>query len=121
MKKINLYNFKKDKYSKARGGYSRFLNLFCANCKNFLLLYQKDGPGILKRLYMDRIFAPYELVDLQKKDYKKNLICKKCKNIIGFPTIYEKENRKAFHLKQGSFIKKITKRERLLKQTFDKL
>lgn len=111
MTKINLYNFKKDQYSKARGGYSRFLNLYCTGCKGFLLLYQKDGPGILKRLYMDRIFAPQELVDLQKTDYKKNLICKKCKNIIGFPTIYEKENRKSFHLKQGTFLKKITKRK----------
>ncbi len=86
MKKINLYNFKKDRYSKARGGYSRFLNLYCAKCKSFLLLYQKDGPGILKRLYMDRIFAPVELIDLQKTNYK--------------------ENRKSFHLKQGTFTKK---------------
>ncbi len=58
---------------------------------------------------MDRIFAPSELVELQKTDYKDNLICKHCRNIIGFPIIYEKENRKSFHLKQGTFIKKITK------------
>jgi len=111
MKKINLYNFKKDRYRKARGGYSRFLNLYCTGCKSFLLLYQKDGPGILKRLYMDRIFAPVELIDLQKTDYKENLVCMNCKNIIGFSIIYEKENRKSFHLKQGSFTKKITKRK----------
>lgn len=111
MSKFNLYDFKKDRYSKTRGGYSRFLNLYCSGCKNFILLYQKDGPGILKRLYMDRIFAPTDLTDLQKKDYKENLICKHCKNIIGFPIIYEKENRKSFHLKQGSFTKKITKRK----------
>lgn len=111
MKKINLYNFKKDRYSKARGGYSRFLNLYCTKCNSFLLLYQKDGRGILKRLYMDRIFTPAELTDLQKIDYKENLICMHCRNIIGFPIIYEKENRKSFHLKQGTFMKKITKRK----------
>jgi len=111
MSKFNLDNFKKDRYSKARGGYSKFLNIYCTGCKNFILLYQKDGPGILKRLYMDRIFAPSELVDLQKADYKENLICKHCKNIIGFPIVYEKEKRKAFHLKQGSFLKKIAKRK----------
>lgn len=106
-----MQNFKKDQYSKARGGYSRFLNLYCSGCNNFILLYQKDGPGILKRLYMDRIFAPVELIDLQKINYKENLICTHCKNIIGFPIIYEKENRKSFHLNQGSFTKKITKRK----------
>ena len=111
MKKINFHNFKKDRYSKARGGYSRYLNLYCSSCKNFLLLYQKDGPGILKRLYMDRIFSPLELTDLQKTDYKENLVCKHCKNIIGFSIVYEKENRKSFHLKQGAFIKKIITRK----------
>ena len=114
MKKINLYNFKKDRYRKARGGYSRFLNLYCTGCKSFIILYQKDGSGILKRLYMDRIFAPVELTDLQKTDYKENLVCKHCKNIIGFPVIYEKENRKSFHLKQGTFMKKVIKRDLLI-------
>lgn len=113
MKKINLYSFKKDRYSRSRGGYSRFLNLYCSNCKNFILLYQKDGPGILKRLYLDRIFFPADLSNLEKKDLKINLICKRCKTIIGFPIIYEKENRRAFLLKQGSFIKKITKQKNL--------
>ena len=111
MKKNNSYNFKRDRYSRSRGGYSIFLKLFCSRCKKFLLLYQKDGPGILKRLYMDRIFAPAELTDLQETDYKGNLICKHCKNIIGLSIVYEKEDRKAFHLKQESFIKKITKKE----------
>lgn len=112
MKRVNL-NFKKDRYSKARGGYSRFLNIYCSYCKKFLLLYQKDGPGILKRLYMDRIFSPPELTDLQKKNYKEDLICIYCKNIIGFPTIYEKENRKSFHLRQGTFFKKIVSKSSL--------
>ncbi|MFH0773054.1 MAG: hypothetical protein V1922_01970 [bacterium] len=108
MKKVNLYNLKRDRYSHTRGGYSRFINVYCGTCKNFVLLYQKDGPGSLKRLYMDRIFAPENLVNLQKNDSKKTLICENCKNIIGFPIVYEKERRRAFHLKQGSFIKKIT-------------
>lgn len=114
MKKINLYVFKKDRYRQMRGGYSRFLNVYCSNCKNHILLYQKDGPGILKRLYMDRIFAPDNLTNLQNIgniELINNLICENCKNLIGFPIIYEKENRMSFHLKQGSFIKKISKGE----------
>jgi len=112
MKIINQYTFKKDRYRQRRGGYSKFLNIYCSNCDNFVLLYQKDGPGILKRLYIDRIFAPESLSNLQKiTDIKliKNLSCKNCKKLIGVATIYEKENRNAFHLDQKSFIKKITK------------
>ena len=77
-------------------------------------MYQKDGSGILKRLYLDRIFAPDKLARLQNIGSIKlinNLICENCKNLIVVPIIYEKENRKAFHLKQGSFIKKISKGE----------
>lgn len=109
MKKIKL---KSDKYRKSRGGYSRFLNIFCAKCGNHLFLYQKDGPGPLKRSYMDRILAPQNLVGLEKAEDVKNvpmLVCSSCKSQIGIPYIYEKENRKAFLLDPLSFVKKIGK------------
>ena len=48
--------FKQDKYKKDRGGYSRLLEIKCQKCDNIVALYQKDGPGLLKRLYIDRIF-----------------------------------------------------------------
>jgi len=67
------------------------------------LLYQKDGPGILKRLYLDRIFSK----EIPKK--KKELICKSCKKIIGTFFIYKKENRPAIRLYQDSIFKKVTK------------
>lgn len=110
MKKVE---FKKDQYRKARGGYSRFLNVSCSECGNFLLLYQKDGPGILKRMYMDRIFEPEKLANFQLMEISEapNLVCGKCGLLIGTPYIYEKENRKAFLLRQGSFSKKITKKK----------
>lgn len=50
------YTPKKDQYSRARGA-SQFLNLFCAACGGFVLLYQKDGPGALLRLYLDRYWS----------------------------------------------------------------
>jgi len=53
---MSSIKFKNDKYKKVRGGYSRLLDIQCAKCKEHLLFYQKDGPGILKRMYLDRIF-----------------------------------------------------------------
>lgn len=107
-----VFKFKKDKYRKARGGYSRFLNIYCSSCGSFLIIYQKDGPGPLKRAYLDRIFAPKELENLQNiksiKDVKP-LTCDNCHALIGKPYIYDKENRKAYLLDQTAFTKKIGK------------
>ena len=103
--------FKQDKYKKVRGGYSRFLDIKCEKCGNYIATYQKDGPAPLKRMYIDRIFSPQNLVNLQKAAIKKipNLICQKCKQIIGITYIYKKEDRPAFRLFEGSVIKKIVK------------
>lgn len=102
---------KKDKYKSARGGYSRFLKLFCRKCDRHLLTYQKDGPGDLLRLYMDRIFYPENLVGLQKTNLREVevLKCKSCEEIIGVPYVYMKEKRKSFRLFQGTVAKKIQK------------
>ena len=101
---------KKDRHSKARGGNSRFLDIFCSSCNNHIALYQKDGPGALLRMYLDRIFAPPALVALQyrssgKKDIP-TLQCPKCRVLIGTPMIYELENRLAFRMVRGTFAKK---------------
>jgi len=103
------FTFKKDKYTNTRGNYSRLLNLYCRICNSLLVVYQKDGPGNLRRLYMDRIFAPKNLTNLQNKPLKNiaNLKCFKCKEIIATPYIYNKEHRKAFKVYQDMIIKKI--------------
>ena len=102
--------FKRDRYSRARGGNSRFLNIYCSGCRSHLTLYQKDGPGALLRMYLDRIFAPAALAALQnngggKKEIS-NLQCPKCQALIGTPMIYKMEDRPAFHLRRGSFTKR---------------
>lgn len=108
MQKIS---FKKDKYRKSRGGYSRLLNIFCHHCDAKILTYQKDGPGELKRMYLDRIVAPNKLVKLQNLPIKKipDLICSKCKYVIAIPYIYPKEKRNALRLFVGAVTKKVTK------------
>jgi hypothetical protein len=103
------FKFIKDQYRINRGGSSRFLNNYCEHCKNFILLYQKDGPGPLKRMYLDRIIAPENLSNFQNKKEIPNLICNHCKRIIAVPSIYESENRRAYALLAYMIIKKFGK------------
>ena len=94
--------FKNDKYKKVRGGYSRLLDISCQKCNEHICQYQKDGPGNLRRMYMDRIIDPE--VSISKKD----LSCSEG-HLLGVKIIYEKENRSAFRLFVDSVKKKIIK------------
>jgi|TARA_B100001971_G_C17973113_1_gene423436 hypothetical protein len=107
-----VFEFKKDKYKSARGTHSRLLNLYCRVCENFFAVYQKDGPGNLRRLYMDRIVSPKNLTGLENKslDEIKTLRCSKCHEDIATPYIYRKENRKSFKVYQDMIVKKIKRR-----------
>ena len=102
---------KNDKYKKNRGSYSRLLEISCEGCGEFLGFYQKDGPGMLKRMYLDRIYKSKNYSDLAGKPFKSlpRLICKNCGRLLGVPIVYEKEKRFAFRLFQGSVVKKIVK------------
>ncbi len=93
---------KNDKFKKNRGGYSRLLNISCESCGTYICLYQKDGPGNLRRMYLDRIDE--EKVALTNK----SLNCPKG-HLLGVKIIYKKENRPAFRLFADSVIKKIVK------------
>jgi hypothetical protein len=99
---------KKDAYQKRRGT-PQFLNVVCAECQSLVVLYQKDGPGNLLRLYLDRIFAPAEIAQLQNTVFsKKDMPQLRCPqgHLIGLPMIYEPEQRLAFSLVPGSFGKR---------------
>ena len=91
---------KNDNFRKSRGGYSRLLEIRCSFCDEKLFNYQKDGPGIIKRLYVDRIYGDVG---------GSNLRCKNCNKLVGSLTIYEKENRPAYTIKLGTIKKKIVK------------
>jgi len=93
---------KNDKYKKVRGGYSRLLKISCQKCSENVCLYQKDGPGNLRRMYIDRISDPK--VSILKKD----LSCPKG-HLLGVKIIYEKEKRPAFRLFVDSVVKNIIK------------
>lgn len=108
--KIFKYSFKKDKYSRNRGGSSCFLDIYCSSCNNHVALYQKDGMGALIRMYIDRIFVTSSLTALQlgSSDKKNlgNLCCNNCKTLIGVPMVYVPESRLAYRLIRGSYVKK---------------
>ena len=90
---------KQDKYRKNRGGTSRLLDIQCEKSGHHLFYYQKDGPGIIKRLYLDRIYPTTPKGG--------NLICAKCKEVLGSKIIYKKENRPAYRVFVGAISKKI--------------
>lgn len=105
---IVRHELKRDRYSRARGGTSEFLNIYCSSCNSHVALYQKDGPGSLIRMYLDRIFEPEDLASMQNLNNKKsvpNLTCPSCNTLIAVPIVYKLENRLALHMVKGAFYK----------------
>lgn len=90
---------KNDKYSQARGGRSRILDITCDNCDKHICYYQKDGAGPLKRMHVDRMIG-IKLID-------EKLVCENCDFELGLKTIYQKEKRPAYRLFQNSVKKKV--------------
>ena len=110
------YSPRQDKFTEARGGWSTLLSIFCARCKTEVLLYQKDGPGELKRMYLDKIIAPDALAN-KVATYSvisgmNELSCPNCNSLMGIPMVYEKESRLAYQVAEGGIIEKINKKGR---------
>ena len=93
------YKFKKDAFQKNRGGTSRVLDITCDHCEEHVTFYQKDGPGMLKRMYIDRF------IDLKPKG--ETLICKHCQRELGKMITYKREDRPAYRLYAGAVHKKV--------------
>ena len=108
---MSMFSLIKDQYREARGGSSRFLNIYCDHCGEHLLLYQKDGLGHLKRLYLDRIVAPENLTRLQHKPLETiaPLRCHSCGRLIAIADDYDKEQRKVYLLFSFAVTKRVTK------------
>ena len=78
------------------------LAITCQECGSLVCHYQKDGPGNLKRMYIDRIS------DSKVSISGKTLSCTKG-HILGTKLLYIKEKRPAFRLFTDSVVKKIVK------------
>ncbi len=100
------YKLKKDRFTKVRGGTSKFIVVRCAECRYGVLLYQKDGPGGLLRLYLDKIHAPLELAELTKSVKIKSdigdLHCSECGRLLALPMVYVPEKRFALRIIRGA-------------------
>ena len=87
------------------------VRVHCALCGSEALYYQKDGDGALKRCYLNRIYAPANLAQLQNNpamDDPKQvpaLECPKCKTVLG-KAITHHDGRVAFRLRPGFFFKR---------------
>ncbi|MBI5071889.1 hypothetical protein HZB93_03305 [Candidatus Falkowbacteria bacterium] len=107
-----MTKIKKDKYFRERGGKAKIIDLSCAVCGQYLFTYQKDGPGWLKRCYLNRVIISgqfLKLFDKKIKDQKemKNMICQ-CGTLIGVPMCH-KDKRLAYRLERGKFKRKNSK------------
>ena len=103
MKLPKGFELKRDKYSDKRGGNSKVLMIRCKQDNFELALYQKDGPGPLKRLYLDRVIEPS-----LKAGHE--LVCKKCKQQVAVPYIYADEKRQALMIEAGSITQQVIPR-----------
>lgn len=107
--KSQEFKLRRDRFMSSRGGTSAFYNIYCAHCRRWILLYQKDGKGNLFRLYLDRIHAPEYLASLHqavgKSSKFQGLACSHCNASIGVPMIYKREDRPAFRLVPGAIVK----------------
>ena len=97
MKKI----YTSDKYTKGRGKYVKQIEVHCANCSEYIFSYQKEGNGVLEKLFFDLI--------LDRLSVKNNikLVCPKCDKLLGTRFIFGKEKRDAFKLYPGAVYWKI--------------
>lgn len=89
---------KSDRFSRARGGPSRVLEISCAACGTPVARYQKDGTGALKRMYLDRFDG---------RAPSGNLVCAGCDRVLGVPMVYRSERRPAIRLVPGSVKKQL--------------
>lgn len=111
---VEEIKLKRDSYRAERGGTAKLIDIMCSKCDAKVLLYQKDGPGWLKRCYLNRIFGPEEYERLQHdkairepRDMQ-SLKCPKCMSVLGTP-MRHKDGRLAFAIIPGSFKRKINK------------
>ena len=100
-----MYKFQRDRFQKVRGGHSRILDVQCEHCATHISYYQKDGPGHLLRMYVDRF--------IDTKPEGAQLICPSCERILGVHIMYEREKRPAYRLFAGAITKKVISKDKL--------
>ena len=119
------FNFIFDESTSVRGD-PVMLEISCRKCSNWVMDYQKDGPGNLLRCYVDRIYHPRALREKQFT-YRnittiESLQCSNCASVLAIPIIYRRtkpslEIRAAYKIEadriRGQIIPRIMIRKRV--------
>lgn len=79
-------------FTESRGDPS-FIEIKCGKCHFLIFVYQKDGPGPLKRSYLDRVHESA----VNTSQAAPILKCPQCERKLGCLDNYEKENRLAIY------------------------
>ena len=119
-KKARTFAYIHDQYTEKRGN-PVMLEITCAKCHQWVMDYQKDGPGRLLRLYLDRIYHPQAWRERFTKATVRSapaLQCTKCQNILADPFIYRRqylgaEERPAYQVRVLQGIPQIDKTPRI--------
>lgn len=92
--KKTRFHFIYNEYTTSRGE-PVMLEITCRKCNQWVMDYQKDGPGDLLRCYTDRIHYPIVLREnsftAKNVDSAPYLACSNCSNLLGKPFIYQRE------------------------------
>lgn len=116
----SAFPFVYDSYTSVRGEPKMF-ELTCRRCHQWIMDYQKDGPGSLIRCYVDRIYHP---AALRRLTFTRETIhnvpaikCDRCKAILAYPIIYQRkkpypEVRSAYILIKDKGLCRVEYRER---------
>ena len=85
------WTFIRDKHANVRGQ-PKMLRLICDRCNKLYGLYQKDGPGPLKRCYLDRFHEHPDMPLLKTartmEDLPTIFTCPHCEEEIGMTMRY---------------------------------
>lgn len=94
------FNFFINEYTYSRG-VPAMLSITCKKCNEWVMNYQKDGPGPLLRCYTDRIHEP---ADLRVNSFSEasiesagDLACNHCQSLLGKPMIYRRTENSALN------------------------
>jgi len=88
---------------------SRSFNIFCSQCNEFILRYQKQGSGSLIRIYIKNILEPEQFKkfkNLKLKSEIPRLDCPRCLQRVGINIIHKSGGFPAYRMIKGSFFKK---------------
>lgn len=86
--------YKNPYYKKTKGSFLMMIS--CGSCKRDIAKYQKVGKGNVLRLHIERIIEG-------PKEYRQDLKCPNCGNVMGHIVFLERENEQFYKMIRSTF------------------